>query len=300
MNDNHVAVPSSFLSLAMDVVLHMQQHNIICVKRNAWALQPRRGYVDPANRYTLGLHKNPMLEICIALEGKAVLDIEDNRYNLFTSGLAVIEPQVSHSEGYWRRSCGYTLMWLCCSKSALIGIVSKYTSNVGWSCPYRFSLCSRYICDLFDRFNSSACHMEQRLVEPVRADIMAILSEVNHGHMCKSSRPDATRHSRLKHRAMLEQVKVFIDNHFAEPLCTAQLCELTRLSPNYLNRMFSEFFGQSIGSYLISRRMENALKLLRETDLLIKEIACLVGYQDQLYFSRAFCKYHGCRPTEVR
>mgnify|MGYP004481887437 FL=1 len=52
--------------------------------------------------------------------------------------------------------------------------------------------------------------------------------------------------------------------------------------------------------YIISLRIANAKMLLETTDYSIKEIGCIVGYDNPLYFSRLFSKYTGISPAKYR
>ncbi|MFW5915746.1 MAG: helix-turn-helix transcriptional regulator [Planctomycetota bacterium] len=63
--------------------------------------------------------------------------------------------------------------------------------------------------------------------------------------------------------------------------------------------MFREWMGEPLHQYAIRRRMERARTLLREGEMLVKQVARRVGYDDPLYFSRAFHDYFGEWPTEV-
>ena len=73
-----------------------------------------------------------------------------------------------------------------------------------------------------------------------------------------------------------------------------------KLAPNYLNSLFRQWKGRGIHAYLIERRMEKALELARRGDVPVKEIAATVGYEDALYFSRAFHGYHGFWPSDPK
>ena len=53
-------------------------------------------------------------------------------------------------------------------------------------------------------------------------------------------------------------------------------------------------------NYLIKYRLEQAIKLLKEEEYTIQEVAALVGYSDPLYFSRIFKKHVGYSPSQVR
>ncbi|WAH61770.1 helix-turn-helix transcriptional regulator (plasmid) [Pseudomonas silvicola] len=75
---------------------------------------------------------------------------------------------------------------------------------------------------------------------------------------------------------------------------------IAELTADYLSRMFQKALGVGPKQYLLRTRMNMAKSLLQDASLPIKVIACSVGYNDQLHFSRAFKQYFDLPPTEWR
>ncbi len=74
-----------------------------------------------------------------------------------------------------------------------------------------------------------------------------------------------------------------------------------RITPAYLGRAFKDQFGVSPGKYVFDLIMNQAKKILDERpELMVKEIASMLGYDDQCYFSRAFRKLTGMSPVDYR
>jgi YesN/AraC family two-component response regulator len=72
------------------------------------------------------------------------------------------------------------------------------------------------------------------------------------------------------------------------------------ISPNYLSAIFSQEVGQTLIDYLTLKRIDEAKRMLRQTDKLLFEIASEVGYKDSRYFSFVFKKIAGCTPSDYR
>ncbi len=72
------------------------------------------------------------------------------------------------------------------------------------------------------------------------------------------------------------------------------------ISPNYLSMLIKKKTGKSFVDYLTSLRMEIAERLLKETNMKIREISEQCGYSDQHYFSYCFKKYAGVSPNILR
>lgn len=96
-----------------------------------------------------------------------------------------------------------------------------------------------------------------------------------------------------------ENVKTYLNAHLSEPLSLQELSNLFAISQAYMSKLFRKYTRQSYNQYLTGIRMERAKQLMEEdNELFIKEIAELVGYRDQFYFSRIFHSYTGKSPSD--
>lgn len=95
-------------------------------------------------------------------------------------------------------------------------------------------------------------------------------------------------------------MKQYIRGHFAENLLLEEIVSAADLSYSYGSSMFKKETGLTITQYLTQVRMEEAQRLIRETNLTINEVACKVGYTDTRYFSKLFIKTVGIKPVDYR
>lgn len=85
------------------------------------------------------------------------------------------------------------------------------------------------------------------------------------------------------------------------PIDLDEAARLAGRSPSTVTRMFKRVTGRSFKQYQTDRRMKQAALMLENSPSRpVTEIARLAGYDDPLYFSRVFHKYHGCSPTMYR
>lgn len=89
-----------------------------------------------------------------------------------------------------------------------------------------------------------------------------------------------------------------IENQLAGPLTASEVSHTLRLNPDYLGRVFRHAIGESLGAYILRRRMVQAKNLLLGTEMTVKEVAAATGFRDALYFSRMFKRHEGFSPTE--
>ncbi|MEN0024353.1 MAG: helix-turn-helix transcriptional regulator [Microbacterium sp.] len=95
----------------------------------------------------------------------------------------------------------------------------------------------------------------------------------------------------------LELMMTYIRHHIAEPLTVARVAEAARCSETTAQRLFSKHLGEPMQAWIRQLRLREAASLLRTTGLRVSEVAGLVGYEDPLYFSRAFRRAFGVAPS---
>jgi len=89
-------------------------------------------------------------------------------------------------------------------------------------------------------------------------------------------------------------------NYWRSGMNVADVVRFVAIERSYLFRLFREATGMSVSAYLTSYRMSRAASLLAESGLAIQAVAYSVGYQDALYFSKAFKKTTSHTPSEYR
>ena len=92
----------------------------------------------------------------------------------------------------------------------------------------------------------------------------------------------------------------YIESHYAERITLETMADLVNLNPIYFSNLFKRELGKSFTEYLTEYRMKKAKELLRMSNQNINEIADTLGYSDARYFSKAFKKEVGIKPTDYR
>ncbi|MGV3487589.1 MAG: response regulator [Tuberibacillus sp.] len=92
----------------------------------------------------------------------------------------------------------------------------------------------------------------------------------------------------------------YIDQHYSESISLQEFAAQHYMSDSYLSRLFKKQVGQTFSDYIMHKRIEKAKELLTMTALKTYEVASIVGYQDQRYFSQIFRKATGLTPSEYR
>ena len=100
--------------------------------------------------------------------------------------------------------------------------------------------------------------------------------------------------------AHLRRAKDLVDRSYSEPLDVVSLARQAHVSPYHFSRRFKEAFGETPHQYVLTRRVERAQELLRNTELSVTEICLEVGFQSLGSFSSAFNRVSGMTPTAYR
>jgi AraC-like DNA-binding protein len=105
---------------------------------------------------------------------------------------------------------------------------------------------------------------------------------------------------RLRDLALLRRVRDRMDREYAQPLDVEALARGAHMSAGHLSREFKAAYGESPYSYLMTRRIERAMALLRRGDLSVTEVCFAVGCQSLGTFSTRFTELVGMPPSTYR
>jgi transcriptional regulator GlxA family with amidase domain len=122
---------------------------------------------------------------------------------------------------------------------------------------------------------------------------------VPHGTIAQVTSTSAeTQH--LRDLALLRRVRDRMDREYAQPLDVEVLARGVNMSAGHLSRQFRLAYGESPYSYLMTRRIERAMALLRRGDLSVTEICFAVGCSSLGTFSTRFTELVGVPPSTYR
>ena len=110
----------------------------------------------------------------------------------------------------------------------------------------------------------------------------------------------ATEAERLRDLARLRRVRDRIDREYARPLNVEDLAREAHLSAGHLSRQFKQAYGESPYSYLMTRRIERAMALLRRGGLSVTDVCFAVGCSSLGTFSTRFTELVGMPPSAYR
>ena len=101
-------------------------------------------------------------------------------------------------------------------------------------------------------------------------------------------------------RPEIARTQRYIREHFNEDLTLAQVAAEAHLSPAYFSTVFRRSAGVTFTRFVQAVRIEQACRLLRESDRPITEIAFSTGFNNLTHFNHVFRQYERCAPTRYR
>jgi AraC-like DNA-binding protein len=113
-----------------------------------------------------------------------------------------------------------------------------------------------------------------------------------------TARPASEQH--LDDLVRLRRARDRIDREYAQPLDVEALARGAHMSAGHFSRQFRSAYGESPYSYLMTRRIERAMALLRRGDLSVTETCFEVGCSSLGTFSTRFTELVGMPPSEYR
>lgn len=106
--------------------------------------------------------------------------------------------------------------------------------------------------------------------------------------------------SRSERSKLLINVLEYIDGHFNTDFPMTYLAEIAGVTPQHLCRIFKDSLNVRPNEYLAKKRIQEAKRLMQNSNMPIADIAAACGYPNAGYFSTVFKKLEGITPAEYR
>jgi AraC-like DNA-binding protein len=92
----------------------------------------------------------------------------------------------------------------------------------------------------------------------------------------------------------------YVEKNLHKNIFQAQVAALCGMNPSQFSRHFKQIYGMTFQSFLIRRRMSEAVRLLKNPSASVSDVCFTVGFQDLSYFTRTFRRYVGMTPSRYK
>jgi AraC family transcriptional regulator len=104
----------------------------------------------------------------------------------------------------------------------------------------------------------------------------------------------------MDHHEVIENALNHIENNIQQPLSLDSVANTFNMSKYYFHRLFSAMMGCSLNQYILSRRLNEALRMIENKNLSLTDIAYQLNFGTQASFTRAFKRQYGVAPSSLR
>jgi len=101
-------------------------------------------------------------------------------------------------------------------------------------------------------------------------------------------------------KKLILQIVEYVNNNYGEDIKLSTLSQKYYFNLEYISRIFKRETGMNFSDYLREIRMKKALEFLKRENLKIADIASMLGYNDEHYFSKVFKEYYNYTPSQYR
>ncbi len=226
----------------------------------------------------------------IVVSGTGSLLYEGKPYSLQSGDVVFIDCQKKYahstSDNLW------SLQWCHFYGFSLHAIYEKYQERGGQPVfhPKDVAPIRKLMEKLYELADSSDYIKDMK----INRELSALLTFL----MAESWNPEMG--SLYRKHAKLDNVKCYIDKHYADKITLDKLSDIFYIDKFYMSKKFKDIYGVTIISYLEEKRITKAKSLLRFTDMTIEEISIAVGINSASYFSRVFKRAEGIGPGKYR
>lgn len=255
-------------------------------------------------------HIHEFIEITYILSGKVTHKIGDNYYDVSRGDLLFINFQQTHayvSENGFEYVNILVLPTfisdeLINSENALdmltLSIFEEFTGEIDRIVPYihfdRVSMVKieKIINDMLYEFT----HKQKGYQTALKGMLQILLVNIFRQMHSQDGETGILEHV----GKIAPEVLQFIEDNCFEKFSISDLAKRNFYNPSYFSRAFKECFGVTLTAYVQKKRIDEAIRLLKETDLSVEKVGQSVGYCDKKQFYKSFRDFTGTSPGKFR
>lgn len=237
-------------------------------------------------------HSHYFSELFFVTGGSGAFYIDNQKHPISTNDLVIVNPNIEHTE----ISTGSDpLSYIILGIEGLQFLFPQDKEYYIHHCTVPANSKNSHLLFYFDLLLNEITSKQEGYLEICSnaLDILMIeIQRLTHTMVTGESSSPADKD--------LAKVKRYIDTHYQENITLESLANMIHLNKFYFSHSFSKFYGISPINYLNNRRIQICKELLLSSDYKISEIAEIVGFSSESYFSQNFKKNCGLSAREYR
>lgn len=258
-------------------------------------------------------HSHKFIEVVYIISGSAEHVVGNSRFIAKKGDIFVINPDVNHAfyeqEDNPESFCAYDLMFVpnffdlslinggdFTSLGASFLFYTMFPQEKAANADLHVSSTSyNDFGDLFRKIYQEYHTQEQGYLNIIRAYIIELIVKIFRRMDCSSEVTESIHKSKI-----INETLDYLHKNYSMRISVADLASQMFVSRNYFSKLFRQTTGMSVSTFLKQLRINEACRLLMETDRSISDIASYCGFQDMKHFYVAFRSQTGMPPGEYR
>lgn len=253
------------------------------------------------------IHYHTLIEVSLVLSGRGIYKVGDKVYNISKGDIFFFRPNEAHCITDIEKDSMQLLNLHIAPYYLYTNFQNALNTNYIKILASSFPLVSNKINDTL-----SLEHIEnvKNLIlkikdefEQKRSDYLTLVHNYISAILITFSRAyknfNISQKEKQSYQKLLSIVK-YIDNNYKENITLDLLAEKVAYSRCYLSSIFKKCMGMSIWDYILIKRTEQALTLIKTTDKNILDIALDCGFNNTVNFNKIFKKYTNVSPSVFR
>ena len=246
--------------------------------------------------YYMPLHWHSPCEIVRIISGELTINMEESAVHVKTDEIVFINQEIIH--GYTPESCIYEVVdfdlnAILMRTSLCKNILHTFANKQIRILPFH-PIKNADLYDITNRLFRLASQKSDEKDLLLLSVLFELLGTIFFQHHYTENFKVSKNTSRF--RPLLD----YIDTSFMNPITSAEMAKISKMSPNHFGKAFFNYFGQTPMAFLNTYRLERACVLLINTDLSVTDIAYRCGFYDTSHFVKAFKKYKKTTPKKYR
>ena len=152
----------------------------------------------------------------------------------------------------------------------------------------------------YDEFESVRSFFKQNgfdyILKPINPNDLHVVLEKLYAQLSDSQPSKGS----ITENPQFNELLLYVNAHYKERITLSDLSERFGFNRTYICNLFSKYLNTSLSGYMTDIRMKKANEMLKDENLMLKEIAYSLGYKEYYHFYKVFKGYYGYSPNEHR
>ena len=261
-------------------------------------------YLDFEGKYKNYTEKHDFCELCFVLHGEITLTTEDGAISLSKQEMVLIEPNTEHS--YFSASGNHNSAFVICFECPSSAVRSLSGRKFMLNPDQQFCI-KKIIDESNTTFRTNEKDMLELLSIPSFGGQQSIILLIEYLLIDLIRQSSAEKNPDIIflngenfYPDLVELIKRYLERNIGKRLTLDDVSKKFNYSRSFICKIFKEETGESLITYFNRIKIEEAMRLLRETDRRASEISELLGFSEPKYFGAIFKKQVGISPASYR